>query len=265
MESSSSFSCHMRQVASLAACVLTVGLATSAAVAETIRFAGSGVLGRFTGSMTYTPNTGVDASGNPVPDLYLTLTNTSPLVNGGFLTGVLFNIADIKPDPNLDVRVSLYPNPTALLPDDGREADLFWDVNAPEDASPYGDYEAGAALAKVKKGTDGIFIGPGDPNRGLAVGQTTTLAFDVAATNAQLLNSLNVWSFFSEGPSGGSGGPVLTARFLGFNDGGSDKTGEVHEVPGSDTQVPVVPLPPATAGALPLLGLLIARRCRRRD
>jgi hypothetical protein len=217
-----------RNAIATAAALATLGLAgfaVSAASANTIAFSGAGSLGQFKGTLSYTLNTTTDAAGNPIPDLYLTLTNTSPVASGGYLTGVLFNVAD------------------------------------PENAAPFGDYEAGAALTKFKKTTDGVFLGPGNPTRGVGVGQTITLAFDVTAPNPAALSSLTARSFLSEPPAGGTGGPPLTARFMGFNDGGSDKTTSLFILT-PDLAAPV-PLPLAATATLPLLGLLLLRRHRQ--
>lgn len=194
-----------------------------------LSFGGDGERGDYRGQMTYEyqPATGLGS-------LTLELTNLSNHANGGYLTGFVFNIAG-------DASARLTPNPTGV----------FYDVLGPEKASPYQPFEFGAALAK-KKSTEGDFLSGGDPKRGLAVGQTGLFQFTVRGPDA---STLNVHDFLTESRSAGDGSSaVFLARFMGFDDGGSDK------VPG----VPMVPLPPAAWAGMALLGTIGFLKVRRR-
>ncbi|MBX3381704.1 MAG: hypothetical protein KF805_16545 [Phycisphaeraceae bacterium] len=164
-------------------------------------------LGTFTGSMNYSY-----VSGN-MGTLVISLTNTSPVGNGGKLTGFVFNINSI------DAGASASLNAGATHP----FANLF-----NESASPFGTYRAGAALG-------GDFLGGGSPNAGIAVGATGTFTFTILASDAA---SLTASSFFSTPENF-----AFIARFKGFLDGGSDK------VPGTNIPAPGA-LALVTAGGL---------------
>ncbi|MCL4220292.1 MAG: hypothetical protein KJZ65_02870 [Phycisphaerales bacterium] len=165
----------------------------------------------YTGTLDYTYGGG--SSGT----LIVSLTNTTPGGVGGFLTGFVFNI-----------------NST----DAGASAILTSTTNANflntgnESASPYGNFDAGAALGAN-------WTGGGSPADGIAVGGSATFTFAVTALDANLLSA----SSFMNGPNQWN----FLVRFRGLANGGSDK-------------VPGVPAP----GALALLGLGAAAARRRR-
>jgi MYXO-CTERM domain-containing protein len=169
-------------------------------------------LGTFTGSIDYTAATST---------LIISLTNTSPLANGGFITGFVFNIDSV----DAGASATLQAGATHPFLNTGTES-----------ASPFGNYEAGAALG-------GDWTGGGSPNSGIAVGGTGMFTFLVSASDSLSLTASDFIT--SQGPSQWD----FVVRFRGFVDGGSDK------VPG------VVPGPPALA--LLLLGLAGTGRRRK--
>lgn len=170
-------------------------------------------LGTFTGSVEY--NFVADSSGI----LTITLNNTSNVDNGGFITGFLFNMDSADAVATLTSGTHPFDQATGN------------GLNG----QPFGDpFDAGAAIG-------GKFEGGGNPNDGVAVGDTGIFTFDITASDAA---GLSAWSFLT--------GPYdfnFIVRFRGFEDGGSDK-------------VPAVPTP----GALALLGtagVLVSGRRRR--
>jgi hypothetical protein len=170
-------------------------------------------LGTFTGSIDYTAATST---------LTVSLTNTSPLANGGFITGFVFNIDSV----DAGASATLQAGATHPFADTGRES-----------ASPFGNYEAGAALG-------GDWTGGGSPNSGIAVGATGIFTFLVSASDSLALSASDFIS--AQGPDTWD----FVVRFRGFVDGGSDK------VPGT-----VVPAPSGLA--LLLLGLAGVGRRRK--
>jgi hypothetical protein len=178
-----------------------------AAVADPI--SGTGTWGSFTGTFDYSASSGTEAT------LTITLTNTSPAANGGFLTGFVFN----NPD-DLITGVSL---------DTDTNFELLFD-NDNLNGSPFGQFDIGAALG-------GDFEGGGTPSDGLAVGETGTFTFTFSGTG---LDTLTVEDFFNT--FGVDGSPenqaAFLVRFRGFENGQSDK---VPGVPGENP--PPVPEP----------------------
>jgi hypothetical protein len=162
--------------------------------------------------------------------LEIMLTNTSAPDNGGYITGFLFNIASAG-----DATAKLLSDSGSLYP---FEQCLGGGLNG----QPFGNpYDAGAALG-------GSFLGGGDPELGIAVGETGTFAFQIKSTSAGTLNAL---SFLEGGPYDFN----FLVRFRGFDDGGSDK------VPAA-----IVPLPvPLAFGAVGLGAVMIGAARRRRS
>lgn len=147
-------------------------------------------LGSFTGSVAWTYGGG--SSGT----LVYSLTNTSPLANGGYLTGFAFNAV-------AGVTCSLSSAPAS------------WTGMADVAASPFPNFDFGAALG-------GDWLGGGSPNAGIAVGAGASFSFSVSGS-AGLLAGLTDASFFDP-----ANGYAFAARFRGFANGGSDKvTGSV--------------------------------------
>ncbi|MBA4067673.1 MAG: hypothetical protein C0501_29010 [Isosphaera sp.] len=188
-------------------------------------------LGSYTGSITVTP------SGANAATLTIVVTNTSPLANGGFLTGVAFN----NPGPvtgavlmsTTDADFSLEASPN--------------NVNA----APFGQFDFGIS-------TGGNFNGGGPPAQGLAVGASATFVVALTGTGVGSLTDLSFQSAFSVGPGIGGGAQFFTARFRGFIDGGSDKVAAV-----AGAAPPPVATPEPASAALALAGVGLAAGVRR--
>lgn len=176
---------------------------------------GNAGLGSYTGSITY-DNDGL---------LTISLTNTTDPGIGGFITGFLFNI-------NGNATATLSPSPQHFFQNTGSE-----------NGAPYGTFEAGAALG-------GNFLGGGNPNFGIGVGNTGTFTFNVTGSDK---SSLTAQDFITQISSQGDKEAAFLVRFKGMANNGSDK------VPGV-----MVPLPSAAAAGLTLLGALGARCGLRR-
>lgn len=186
----------MRGMAVLAAAAGVVGTAGASTVSYTSNPGIEG-LGAFTGSTTWNylgANQGL---------LTITLTNTSPAANGGYLTGFAFRA--VYNDSLKIAYASTYTN---------------WSEITDENCNPWGTFDHGAAVG-------GNWLGGGQPSAGIAVGQTWSFAFDVRG-DATLLSTLIAHDFFDE-----SGGFGFVARFRGFEDGGSDKVSASLPTPGA--------------------------------
>ncbi|MCC6682966.1 MAG: hypothetical protein IT445_18865 [Phycisphaeraceae bacterium] len=170
---------------------------------------GTESLGSYSGIIKYDTNNGATGL------LDISLTNLSPAGNGGFITGLVFNIVG--------------GSNATYQPIGG---DTFFNLTNPS-ASPYGTFEEGAAIG-------GSFLGGGSPNSGIAVGNSRTFRFNVTGN----VNGLSATDFFSQ-PS--SNGVLFAVRFKGFKDGGSDK------VPGQLIPTPATAL--AGLSLMGLLGM----------
>jgi len=209
----------MRFGASIVA--VTVALTVSAAQAGTVTqlniFGSGGTegIGSYTGVIKYDNDGFLDIS----------LTNTSTFGNGGFITGLAFNI-----DGNANA---------TYAPIGG---DTFSNLTNPSTA-PFGTFEEGAAIG-------GNWLGGGNPNSGIAFGVTRTFRFNITGADTALLTAS---SFISQTSSAGES---VVVRFRGYSPNGSDK------VPGHPGTV--IPTPAAAGAGLALLSLLGLRR-RQRD
>lgn len=174
-------------------------------------------LGSFTGTLSYNPGTAI---------LEIFLTNTTPSC---YITGVAFNIN------------STYGAASALyLPAMG---DPFVNFAGPVAAAPFGSFDAAASLAGP------TFNGSGSPNAGVGSGMSRLFRFQVAASDAALLDEMD---FISD--QNGANSANFLVRIRGITTGeGSDKA------PGVGT---VIPLP--TGGALGGAGLALVVGVRRR-
>jgi MYXO-CTERM domain-containing protein len=154
-------------------------------------------LGAFAGSMEWTDG----GAGSGL--LRVTLTNTSPVANGGYLTGFAFRML-YKDQVKIEY-ASSHPG---------------WSGIADAPCNPFGVFDIGAALG-------GNWLGGGSPLAGIAVGATKSFDFDVHGS-AALLSTIIAHDFFDE-----SDGYGFVARFRGFEDGGSDKVPASMPAPGA--------------------------------
>ncbi|MDX2018407.1 MAG: hypothetical protein SFY95_12320 [Planctomycetota bacterium] len=141
-------------------------------------------LGAFTGSFDYVASNATQGT------LTITLTNTSPVANGGFLTAFVFNAVNSVTNLTLST------------------APANFSLSSGVTASPFGTYRYGVS-------TSSSFEGGGNPNRGLAVGATGTFVFAVTSTNALALSEASFLTGANDYP--------FVVRFRGFENGGSDK------------------------------------------
>lgn len=150
-------------------------------------------LGHFTGSVDYTPGTGV---------LVISLTNDAQTAAGGKITGFLFNIGGVDLAASAALNIATFPS--------------FQDTGF-DSAAPFGSLDAGAALG-------GSFLGGGSPNPGILIGQTGVFTFQVAATDAAGLSAIDFVD--------GTAAPIdFVVRFRGFDNGGSDKVPGITPAP----------------------------------
>ena len=181
-------------------------------------------LGSFSGSLEYFDLTST---------LVVSLTNTSNISNGGYITGFLFNIASSDPKAS----ATLLDSPAPTHPFENCQGNGL-------SGQPFGNpFSAGAALG-------GDFLGGGDPVNGIAVGDTGTFSFHVNAADASFLSAMN---FITGGPYAFN----FIVRFRGFEDGGSDK------VPAFTNFVPLPPALPLGATGL-VLAIFGSWRMRRK-
>jgi len=163
-----------------------------AAMADTI--SGTGSLGSFTGSIDYVASTSTSAT------LTITLENTSPAENGGYITAFVFN----NPGGITDGTLTTSNGWTLLFDEDS--------VNG----APYGQFDIGAT-------TGGGFEGGGPPQDGIAVGDSLTFVFTFTGTNLDTLTTADFLNSLSTGNGNGQGQEAFVVRFRGFENGGSDK------------------------------------------
>lgn len=213
-----------RQIISTCAIALIAGSAS----ADTVAIFGDASSSIENTGAKFTGSVGYDFVSGNTGTLTVSLTNTTPESVGGFLTGFAFDIASI---------------------DASASATLFSATNTnflntgEEDASPFGTFDAGAALRAN-------WSGGGNPNFGIPAilgveaGTTETFIFTVSASDASTLSAA---SFL------GDSGNWFAVRFRGLNDGGSDKL-----------LVNVVPLPTSALAGLGMLGLGLGIRTARR-
>lgn len=194
-----------------------------------IPITGTGTLGSFSGSFTYSFTNDTSAS------IIVSLTNTSPVANGGYLTAFAFN------NPNNSISGATLSSTSPNFSLIGTP-----DFNNSISGSPFGDFDAGATS------TDSSWLGGGNPTGGIAVGGSETFSFSLTGSG---LSSLTTQDFINELSSSSDSGQNywFAARFRGFEDGGSDK------VPADDDNPPIIPEPTTIlllgSGLLGLFGL----------
>ena len=208
------------------ACLAAFGLATGAAIADTVDIQGVIAASEEQTGATYSGSLEYSFIGGSTGELKVSLTNDSPASVGGFLTGFLFR-ADAVTGASL-----ISANPTA-----------FEDTGAGSGAS-FGTFDGGAALR-------GNFLGGGSPSAGLGIGESGMFVFSITSASASTISAMDFLGSLDD-PHTTTG---FLVRFRGLDDGGSDK------VPGGGFEV-VVPLP--GAGALAAVGLALVGVRRRR-
>lgn len=165
-------------------------------------------LGDFYAELNYSFSSETNAT------LALTLTNTSPVSNGGYLTAFAFN----NPGGHI--------NTVSLSGTDGDFSLLgATPFNNGIKAVPFGYFDIGAS-------TTADFLNGGNPSVGIGVGYSAAFSFALGGTNLDTLSAQSFIDALSVNASPDKGGQFFAARFRGFNDGGSDN------VPGKTDVVP---------------------------
>ena len=195
----------MKLVSKLLMMIALAAMLVPAATADTI--SGTCSLGSFAGTIDYVANTSTSAT------LTITLENTSPAANGGYITAFVLN------------------NPGGITGASLTTSSGTWNLLLAADSvngAPYGQFDIGAS-------TGSSFEGGGNPNKGIAVGDSVTFTFTFSGSNLDTLSTANFLSTVSTGTGSGQGYEEFVVRFRGFEDGGSDK---VPGTPGSPVPEP---------------------------
>ena len=192
---------HAATIAAAAAFAFVAATHGDMVAIESNGSASTSSLGAFTGMLDWNYSSGTSGV------LTVSLTNTTPAANGGWLTAFLFNIDSID------------PLATAVLAS-STDPDFLNITGGGLNGAPFGNpFDAGAGLG-------GDFLGNGNPSAGLAIGATGTFVFNVTASDASLLSATS----FLNGPYDEN----FIVRFRGFANGGSDKV-PAQLVPGPAT------------------------------
>jgi hypothetical protein len=179
---------------------------------------GNGLLGDFTGSFTYS------ATDDHHATITVSLTNTSPVANGGYITGFVFNSPGGN-TPNV-TGATLFSAPThwVLL-----GSPTF---NNNVNGAPYGQFDVGSSTSQ--NGT-GSFEGSGNPAFGIGVGHNGTFVFHVTGNGLSGLTADSFLDSLSSGNHAGGGYEDFVVRFRGFVTGGSDKVPNMNSTPEPST------------------------------
>ena len=183
----------MRRGLRVAGLVLSVGIMIFMSALESQAL----TIGFCDGDLPGTCSKSVSLSGGT---LSITLTNTSPAANGGFITADAFNLAgaaSVTSFATTNGNFSLVSGPINVAPDGTRE----FVITATPGAQPY--------------------LGGGSPKGGIAVGNSATFTLGLGG-NISGVTEANVFS-------------SQLVRFRGFADGGSDKD---HTTPGGAVPIP---------------------------
>ncbi len=167
----------------------------------TIGLIGDGQWGDYTGSLTYAPSSSTSAM------LTISLTNTSPVANGGYLTAFVFN----NPDDTKITGFSMTPNPNWYY--------FFNNDNLA--AHPYVYFDFGVGLVNAAN----FFESGANHTNGIPTGisNSDTFIFNLSGTG---LNTIDEMSFAHALSS--EGNEFFVARFVAFENGESDKVPDDH-------------------------------------
>jgi hypothetical protein len=195
--------------------------------------------------------------------IQITLTNTSPVANGGFITGFAFNDPNSSSKGNISTVSGFTQSyaPPGAPPPNTMQLIGGPSYNNSISGASFGSFDLGAAVG-------GNLLGGGAPQPGIEVGQTGTFEFTVTGSHLNNLTAQGIMSALSHHPKGG-GPAALLVRFRGFKDGDSDKVvaGVVKPPPPPPPPPPgVIPAPPsAVLAGLALGTCLLGRLTRRRS
>jgi hypothetical protein len=237
-------------VAAAVIALLASASSARAGVISTATIADSELPGLFTGSVKY------DWVSSTSATLTISLTNVSPVANGGYITAVAFN------DPNkaagTDGRTAVDFTKVTLASGPANFSLIGSTALTSQNSisgSPYGGFDLAASNSTA-------VLGGGTPTTGVGVNQTGTFVFNITGTG---LNAYSAQQFLSTYSTDGSS--ALLVRFKGFNNGLSDKDviGKTNPgTPGTPPGVNAVPAPPAAVLAGMGFGCLLLGRLRRR-
>jgi len=193
--------------------LLTVLTITGPSTVMAVAISGDGALGDFTGTFDYSFTNSTTAS------LAISVTNTSPAANGGFITAFVFN----NPS-DLISSVTLFST---------SDAD-FGVIGGPDfddsvNGAPFGQFDIGTS-------TSDAFEGGGSPSAGIGVGGTLSIVLSLVGSSLDTLTSSSFFLALSEGTGAGEGYESFVVRFRGFEDDGSDKVPGTPD--GNGTEVP---------------------------
>lgn len=184
-------------------------------------------LGDFKATLTYVATNATTAT------LTVAIENTTPIANGGYLTGFVLNNPNGAIDITKLLRGASDVTGTELLGVADFDND---DVNG----QPFGKFDFGWALGKN-------FEGGGTPSNGIGVGSSETFTFHIEGTGLDLLTSQDFADTSSTPQNSNGKTAIFLARFKSLGDDEEDS----DKVPG---QIEIVP-EPASLLVWSLIGL----------